>query len=377
VSFQYDAVALGMGAYTRAAFSVQTLGAEAFSAGPGTIVFSTHRRETDVPLLCPSMYRAARLWKSRPRISFAARDDVFVPGFFAGFPRNLSPRARKALYGVGVGGALRYLPWMSPIRSATMIRLGDVLREAPAGALDELLPAELVAAFRERASSVGLSRPTTGAGVLRGEYADLLWRKVRRQDLEEQPELEALWSRQAALSAADFRRLVEVVRGGGVLMVFPEGRPSPDGRIGPVRPGLTALVRRARPARLQPVGIAYDPLVRGRTRAYVSFLRPVEPPADGVEEAALGLMRLALPLTCGQVVARGLSEGTSAPRQLEDSLARAIEAARAEGRNFDPQLADPRVRRRRVAEAVRAAASRRRDVAYLAREHAAARGETL
>ncbi len=377
MSLQYDAVALGMGAYTRAAFSVHTLGADVFSAEPGTIIFSTHRRETDVPLLCPSMYRAGRLWASRPRISFAARDDIFARGFFAGFPRNLSPRARKALYGIRVGGALRYLPWMSPIRSATMIRLGDVLREVPAGALDELLPRELAAVFRERASSLGHPGPTRGADVLRGEYADLLWRKVRRPDLAERPELEGLWSRQAALAGADFRRLVDVVRGGGALMLFPEGRPSPDGRIGPVRPGLTALVRRARPVRLQPVGIAYDPLVRRRTRAYVSFLPPVEPPTDGLEDAVLALMRLAVPLTCGQVVARHLSEGESAPRRLEDQLARAVEEARAEGRNFDVNLADPRVRRRRVAEAVEAAASRGREVAYLAREHAAARGETL
>ena len=102
----YDAVALGMGAYTRTALSVRTLRPEAFRPEPGTIVVSTHRRETDVPLLCPSMYRAGRLWEKRgPRISFAARHDLFRRGLFAGFPQGLHPRLRRALWSIDIGGS--------------------------------------------------------------------------------------------------------------------------------------------------------------------------------------------------------------------------------------------------------------------------------
>ena len=372
----YDAVAVGMGAYTRTAFAVRTLRSEAFRPEPGTIVVSVHRRETDVPLLCPSMYRAARLWEHRrARISFAARHDMFEPGFFAGFPPGLHPRLRRALFGVGIGSYLADVQ-VYPIRSASTITLGEVFREAPEASLDDTLPLAVAAEFRARAARVRLPRPERSADVVRGEYADLLWRSFAREALDG-PGLESVWRRQAALATGDFRRLVDLVASGGVLVVFPEGKPSPDGEIGPLRPGLGALVRRSEPSRIQPIGLAYDPLVRGRTRAYVSFLPPSRPPEEDVEEEVLGLLRLAVPLTCGQVVARRLLQGEASPRALDKAVARAVEEARAEGRNVDPALAERARRRRRVAEALTAARSRPAELASLAREHASSRGEEL
>ena len=53
------------------------------------------------------------------------------------------------------------------------------------------------------------------------------------------------------------------MRDGNVLIVFPEGRPSPDGEIGPIKPGIGALVRRGKPRAVRPLALAYDPLVRG------------------------------------------------------------------------------------------------------------------
>jgi len=376
VGLLYDAVALGMGAYTRTALSVRTLRPEAFRPEPGTIVVSTHRRETDVPLLCPSMYRAGRLWeKRRPRISFAARHDLFRRGFFAGFPQGLHPRLRRALWSIDIGG---YLPGVQvhPIRSASSVTLGEVFDTVPEAGLDELLPAAVAAPFRARAARLGLPRPQRGADMLRGEYADLLWRSFTRETLDG-PGLEEIWRRQGALATEDFRGLVELVRGGAILVVFPEGKPSAHGEIGPLRPGLGALVRRGRARWIQPVALAYDPLTRGRTRAYVSFLPAVAVPDEDVEETVLDLLRLATPLTCGQVVARRLVQGGASARELERELERELDAARAEGRNVDPALAEGGTRRRRIADALAAAGSHRADLAYLAREHASARGQSL
>jgi len=376
VGLLYDAVAVGMGAYTRTAFSVRTLRPEAFRAEPGTIIVSTHRRETDVPLLCPSMYRAGRLWAKRsPRISFVARHDMFQRGFFAGFPSGLHPRLRRALWGIDIGG---YLPdvQVHPIRSAASVTLAEVFDAVPEASLDELLSDDVASPFRARALRLGLRRPERAADVLVGDYADLLWRSFTRETLAG-PGLEEVWRLQAARATEDFRRLVGLVRDGAVLVVFPEGKPSPDGSIGPLRSGLGALVRRSRPRWIQPVGLAYDPLTRGRPRAYVSFLAPVPAPDEDVEEAILGLLRLATPLTLGQVVARRLVRGPVSARELEQEVERELVAARAEGRNADPALAEPGTRRRRVADALAAARSRRADLDYLAREHASARGESL
>ena len=85
-------------------------------------------------------------------------------------------------------------------------------------------------------------------------------------------------------------------------MVFPEGRPSPDGAIGPVRGGAGMLVRRGRPESVLPVGIAYDPL-SGCPHAFVAFGERLDDLAGNVEASILHALMRTTPLTCGQVVA--------------------------------------------------------------------------
>jgi Acyltransferase len=376
VALLYDAVAAGMWAYGRAAFRLAVVGPRHLRLEPGTLILSTHRRETDVPLIAPTIYGRAGLWRRRrpvERMAFAARDDMFLPGFFAGFPPGLSPRARRALFPVGVG---RWLPRVQvyPLASASVARLGEVLRELQGSPLAGVLPVAREEEFRRRAAACALAPPVRAGDVLRGEYADLLWRPVSPDDLPRE-RLERFWSRRATRSAADFRTLVDLLRSGGILVVFPEGRPSPDGDIGPLRRGLAALVRRAQPLALQPVAPAYDPLLRGRTRAVVALGDPVSPPSSEIDDTVLALLRRTTPLTCGQVVAGLGAERTEERgiRETEAAVAEAVETAFAEGRNVDPDLLRPGSRRRRVQEALAAVPKRPEAVAYLAREYRSAR----
>jgi 1-acyl-sn-glycerol-3-phosphate acyltransferase len=360
VPLLYDGVALGMWAYSRSSFRVRTLGAEGLRLRPGTIIAATHRRESDVPLICPSVYFQAGLLKDRPhRMSFAAREDLFEPGFLAGFPPRLPTAVRRLLFGVNLEPGVRAV-MVNPIRSASTVRLGEVVRTLPGVALEDVVPAEADAALRTRAAALGLPEPRRAGDVARGEYADLLWRAYERGELDG-PALEPVWARRARAAAEDFRALVELLRGGGVLLVFPEGRPSPNGDVGPLRRGIDALVRRGRPRWILPVGVAYDPLTAGRTRAFVSFGATTPAPAEDVEGAILGLLRRAVPLTAGQTVAADVD------------LGEAVEVARAEGRPVDPELLDPARRQRRLAEARAAAAGREGELAFLAREYASVR----
>jgi hypothetical protein len=364
----YDAVGHGMWAYSRAAFRVTTLGDVTFAPEPGTLVVVTHRRETDVPILCPPLYFGMGGRRNRTdRMHFAARDDMFLPGFFAGFPPDLPLRARRLLYPVAVG---RWLPLVNvfPIRSASVARLGEVLAARPDEPLAELVPAETLAAFRARGGSVGRA-----GDVLRGAYADLLWQAVSPGE-GVTGDLDEFWSGRAAQAAGDFRRLVALLRDGRVLVVFPEGRPSPDGEIGPIRPGIGALVRRGHPAVMRPLAIAYDPLGRGRTRVHLALGEPVEPPSENVEAEILALLRRTMPLTCGQVVASRLEAGAEAdPTALERDLADAVDRARSERRAVEPDLGTAEGRRRRLADALAAAPRKAGELPMLAREHASAR----
>jgi len=369
----YDAVAYGMRAYTGAAFRADVLGPRRFPLEPGTLVVITHRRETDVPIVAPALYFGTGGLANRGnRLHFAARDDMFLPGFFAGFPPSLPLRVRRALYPLGVA---RWLPVVNvfPIRSARVARLGEVLAERPQAPLEELVTEAILARFLARASAVGTPAPARAANVLRGEYADLLWQPVSPGSGVREG-LDGFWGARAARAAADFRTLVELVRARRTLLVFPEGRPSPDGEIGPIRPGIGALVRRGKPVAVRPLALAYDPLGRGRTRVHLALGEPVAPPAEATEPALLGVLRSTMPLTCGQVVATALAAGAEAdPPALERRLAEAVAAAEEEGRPVERDLATEAGRRRRLAEALAAAPAHAEAIPFLAREYAGGR----
>jgi len=369
----YDAVARGMWTYAHTAFRVEKLGQKHFRLEPGTVIVATHRRETDVPILAQGLYFSADLRrKPGDRMKFAARDDMFLPGFFAGFPEGLPVWARRALYPVSVARGLRAVR-VYPIRSAKVARLGEVLRARPTAALEELLPEEHAAALRARAAELGLPAPLTAGDVVRAEYADLLWRAVEPQDLPH-GDLSEFWGRRAAEAVRDFRTLVELMRAPGTVLVFPEGRPSPDGEIGPLRPGVGALLRRGQARLVRPLALTYDPLVRGRTRVFVAQPEPVAPPEADVEAALLGLMRRSMPLTAGQYAAYRLVEGARAnPGELERGLTQAVEAAQAEGRPVEPLLLTADSRRRRLGEALAVAPRKPETLPYLAREYTSAR----
>jgi 1-acyl-sn-glycerol-3-phosphate acyltransferase len=373
VASLYDAVAAGMWAYSNAAFRIETLAAEPVELEPGTLIVATHRRETDVPVLAPQLYYRAGLWrKHSPRMSFAARDDMFLPGFFAGFPPALGPRARRALYPVGVG---RWLPRVQvhPIRSARVARLVEVLEARRADPLDDLVETSIADRLRGRAAARRLQRPCFARDVLRAEYADLLWSPVSPDDVGST--LSDFWSRRAARASADFRALVELLSAGGILVVFPEGRPSSNGDIGPLRRGIAALVRRGKPRRVQPVALAYDPLVRGRTRVFLSIPRAVAAPTVDVDGALLALLRRSMPLTAGQVAASCLAGSRRVGlADLARALDRAIDEARSEQRTVEPALLNRDERRRRVVDALTVGLARPHVLNYLARELASARG---
>jgi hypothetical protein len=359
-----------MWAYSKAAFRVTVLDPARFAPEPGTLVAIAHRRETDVPVICPHLYFAmGGRRNTSDRMHFAARDDMFSPGFFAGFPPDLSLRARRLLYRVGVA---RWLPLVNifPIRSASVARVGEALAYRPERPLADLLPEE-ASAFAERAAGCGLPPPACGADALRGEYADLLWRPVTPESTSG---LDEFWSARAAQAAGDFRALVELVRDGRILLVFPEGRPSPDGEIGPIRPGIGALVRRGKPAAVRPLAVAYDPLVRGRTRVHMALGPPAHLSGDDVEGALLGLLRLTMPLTCGQLVAGLLEAGAGADvAALERRLADAVAVAHDEGRPIEPDLLKQESRRQRLTEALAVAPRRAHELPFLAREYESAR----
>jgi hypothetical protein len=294
---------------------VRPLGAP-FRMEPRTLVVSSHRSDDDVPVLVTCIYRQAHGRRRRrhgPRLHFTVRDDLFLPGFFAGYPAHLPGLARRLLTPVNVGPILQSRLPCHPIRSATRMRLAEYLRD--------------------RGESV------------RGWDPRELWQVLTPDELD----APAAWARRRAAALDDFRRLVDVVHRGDSLVIFPEGRPSPDGALGPLMDGVSAIVRRARPSRIVAFAPAYDPLVEGRTHAFLAVSPPAEPGVD-----VLALLKRTTPLTVGDSVAAALADRADPERRLAED----VEAAREERRPYLRELDGAEVRKRRVDVAVRVAHGR-------------------
>lgn len=321
----FDLVALGGTAVTRARFRVHVL-TRSWELPPRSLVLVTHRSDWDIPLTT-NLYWPARLWARGRRPVFVARDDMFLPGFLGGFPPALRPPLRRALARVDVGRVLRRADLALPIASAGRAHLVHVTRDDPSLPL-ESLPADAVAAVRARAARLRRPVPERLGELLGGEYLDLLWRRWHHR--RELPGLDAFWGRRQALARRDFEALVDHVEAGGSLVLYPEGHPSPDGAIGPLENGLGLLVRRARPDALIPVGLAYDPLTRGRTRAYAAVGEPLPATARDTEVAVLAALRRTMPLTAGQIAAHATVDGLD-PRRVADEALR-------EERPHEPRL---------------------------------------
>jgi 1-acyl-sn-glycerol-3-phosphate acyltransferase len=369
-----DPVALGMTAYIRASFRLTVFGAERLRVEPGQIFAPTHRSDNDVPLLITVLYPA---WSAAVRQgtawpTFAVMIELFLPGFFAGYPSGLPLSLRRLLWPYQPGGVLERHLQCVPVREPDRMRLQELVRRAPHEALDRLVPAEVFDALSMRAAALGRPRPHHGADVLDGGYADLLWTYIERDSA---PEPEEAWRAHSRAAVQEFRRLAESLATGGSVILFPEGGLSTDGEIGRLQPGLGSLARRGNARRVQPVALAYDPLVSGRTRAYVAFGAAIESGEGRLVPAVALALRTATPLTPGQLAATAVVRGDASPAALDRAAADAIDRARAEGRPVEPALLGPA----RVHTLARALAKARRGgptnpvVQRLAREFESAR----
>jgi 1-acyl-sn-glycerol-3-phosphate acyltransferase len=352
-------VALAMTGYVRSAFRTREFGLEHLRLEPGTIVSPNHRSDNDVPLLVSSLYPrwSQAVARGVPWPTFAADDQAFLRGFLAGYPAGIPLPLRRLLWPIRVGGVLEQRLQCVPVRDPARMRLVELLRAAPERPLDGRLPLELDVALRKRAAKLGRPAPFRAADALGGAYADLLWTIV---DRDAASDFEDVWRAHLRAAVGDKRRLVGTLESGGLVVIFPEGDLSTDGQLGPLLPGLTSLARRGRARLVQPVAITYDPLTYGRTRAYFSVAPAIVPSRGRLREAVTEALRLAMPLTAGQIAATVLRDGGSA-RALERAADRWVARAEAEMRPVEPAL---RGRRGRLAVREAFSQARRRGAGH-------------
>jgi 1-acyl-sn-glycerol-3-phosphate acyltransferase len=331
------AVAAGMTAYVGLRFRLRVFGLEHLRLEPGTIVAGNHRSDNDVPVLVTALYPywARGVAAGAPWPTFATDDHAFLRGFLGGYPEGIPLWLRQLMWPIRVGGVLETHLQCVPVREPSRMRLVELLRADPEMALDGQLPPELRAALVRRAAERHRPAPLRAGDALRGLYADLLWTPVDRDRVVRHGEV---WRQHLRSAVRDFRRLVQTLRSGGLVVIYPEGELSVDGRIGPLKPGLASLARRGRARRVQPLAISYDPLAASRPLAYISVAPAVEPVPGRLTDDVAEALKRATPLTAGQIVAWHLAGKTSS---LGVAAAEWIDRARADGRVIEPALIGP------------------------------------
>jgi 1-acyl-sn-glycerol-3-phosphate acyltransferase len=333
-------VAAGMTAYVRLRLRPRVFGLERLSTEPGTILTPNHRSDNDVPVLAAAMYPrwAQAAACGGPWPTFATDEDLFQRGFLAGYPEGIPLWLRRLLWPINVGGVLERKLQCVPVREPTRMMLAELLRGDPRMALDGQVPPELRAALARRAAERGLPPPGHAADVLRGTYADLLWTPVDRDQMARHGEV---WRGHLRAAVHDFGRLVQTLQSGGLVVIYPEGELSPDGRIGPMKPGLASLARKGRGRWVQPVATCYDPLAGRRPRVYVAVAPAIVPEPGGLLRDVARVLRRATPLTAGQIVAWQLGRGGASPAELDAVASDWIERAHADERPIEPLLEGP------------------------------------
>lgn len=358
----YDAAVLGMWAFAHARLRLELLGRTRLQASRGMLLVLTHRAFLDVAV-ASSLYVPLGLWRSRDtRIHVAGRDDVFARGFLAGFTPSLTPRLRRSLYRVSLASTLERLH-VHPIPAASELKLGQLLDELPGSTeLASILHPAAIERLRARAAENGLRFPETAAALDNGRYAQILLTIVRREDCHGDLATE-IWRRRAGQSVVALRRLVRLAQAGQPLLLFPEGRVSPDGSVGPFERVFSLLLRHGRFESILPIALCYDPLTPRRTRAYISVGTTLEPSDGETATRVLHALRLLTPLTCGQVVASQLlgiaadERSVVCSRLLDQELEAATRLARTEGRPVERSLLSPARRRKRLSECLAALAT--------------------
>lgn len=336
-------IEMGFDLCVRLLYRKQEVWPEDYRLEPGTLVVSNHQRDSDVPILATSLCMR-RGWRFRwPLTFFAAREDLYGPGFLSEYLPNRPPltQALEVIRLAWFFKAARAFP----MRRVPEFSLGETL--------DALLAADLGNADPVQIFNARGQRELLGIfGTLPARLADLDRRRLRgfsRWGLR-RVRLEIL-----RRIAPAFRRVIrEQLEGygrrlhaGRCVYIAPEGVTSATGCFGRVRLGPRWLYRHTlEPPALLPAALSYDALATGKCRVIVHVGRLVRG-LDASSETAFAaqLRRLILELymvNTSHLLARFLTAGPQgfAAHDLRAWLAGCVDFMRSHKIAADPLLMD-------------------------------------
>jgi|DewCreStandDraft_3_1066083.scaffolds.fasta_scaffold00926_4 1-acyl-sn-glycerol-3-phosphate acyltransferase len=239
-----------------------------YQHNPSTLIIVNHKRDLDVLVVAPTLYFSRGLLRPGRPLTFAAREDLFLPGFLGAYLEG-PPWARRLLARLDLKPVLRRLR-AAPIRRFPERTLREILFEI----LEVEGDLPLGACLDEKACSVhGLDPQTPLSAVV--ARVDLPWlHQPASLNLLREPLRGVLRSRQPLLVESQLAYFCKVLEEGGVVYLAPEGVLSSDGRMGRLRGGLHYLLEHVQGVQALPVALSYDFLTTGRMGVFVAIGPP-------------------------------------------------------------------------------------------------------
>lgn len=335
-------IELGFDLSVRAAYRKEHLWPDNYCLEPGMVIVANHQRDSDVPIFTTSLCQRHGPRFRWPLPFFAAREDLFRPGFLAEYFPAWTPLPQ--LLGLIRLSGFFHAARAWPMRRIREFGLGETVDALLAAGQQDADPAAL---FNAR----GRRELAAICGALPSRLGELNRRRLRRPSSWGLRRLGRQTFRQLtpafrATIASQLQGFAKLLDEGRMLFFSPEGLTSLDGRFGRVRTGVHTVYRLAtRPPPLLPLALSYDALAAGRLRAVIRVgepLRGLDAAAPAAFAAALrrAILRLYI-VTPSHLIAHFLTGGP--PYFSSDEfvawLKRAHAAVAAAGLTPDPLFA--------------------------------------
>jgi hypothetical protein len=339
---------------TRLTLRVRVTGAANISQAPSTYFAIMHKRDSDPPIVLPTILFRRGRHALAGEVHFGLRGDAFAPGFLARMvgrpywfawllrPINVGPLLRSL--GVEPLLGLNVRPAEDWIR-ATVQEVGDI-------PVAEALAPEFIHAIAQRSKepAAKLGRKPL-SHLLHWRYYPWLQRYVGpslfADPLRRRMERYAIDTVKGQL--AD---LAAWLRQGGAVMGAPEGMLSTDGRVSRISGGFQRILREAPAATaIIPIVFIYDFMRKGRPRVFITIAPAIANAAElSINERDRRLRDTWLAhayFTCTQLGSEILIQHSQSatPTFTTDEFIDAVEALALRlaevGRFVDPELLAP------------------------------------
>ncbi|MBN1644215.1 MAG: hypothetical protein JW856_05305 [Dehalococcoidales bacterium] len=263
-------------------YDIRLRGMRNYHASPSTLVTINHKRDLDILIITPNLHLRKTLFKNKLRLHFLGRDDLFEPGFLT-MHFALNWPLGKTLHKINIGPlmkALRAHPISNLVHKRTNSLMRDVIQSNGTLKLGDTVRQETLEEF---ARQLGLVNIAEFGDISLREFLGYDYRRLHetlidtgilKEGLSRKVRAHSLKTIESQLQAA-----ADILDGGGICLLAPEGRLSPDGRFWPVKSGLYRLLSMTGvDVKILPVNATYDFMTRKKMRIYIGIGEEVTVP---------------------------------------------------------------------------------------------------